>query len=157
MTLESQMFTQQALAGKAQVISDPANTFVAQTCSILGATVPMAATPATQVATGLVNLNLAFPTGAATATFVVTSVDALELVDVIVRKSAAGAGNTVQVKNGANAVSDAIAAAVDKTITRAGTIDPAFNTIVAGGAFTVVNTFAAGDVKANVTLVCRRI
>lgn len=151
------MFTQQALAGKAQLIPDPSNTFISQTCNILGATVPMVATPATQVATGLVNLNLSFPTGAATATFVVTSADALELVDVIVRKSVAGAGNTVQVKNGATAITNAIAADTDKTITRAGTIDPAQNTIVAGGAFTVVNTFAAGDVKANVTLVCRRI
>lgn len=157
MTLEPNMFSQQALSGKAQLVSDPANTFFGPVASILGATVPMAATPATQIATGLVCLNLAFPTGAATATFVVTSADALELVDVIVRKSNAGAGNTVQVKNGATAITDAIVAAVDKAITRAGTIDPAQNTIVAGGAFTVVNTFAAGDVKANVTLVCRRI
>ena len=157
MTVEPNMFTQQALAGKAQLIPDPANTFISQVCTTLGAVVPMAATPATQVATALVNLDLAFPTGAATATFVVTSADALELVDVVVRKSNAGAGNTVQVKNGANAVSDAIVATTDKAITRAGTIDPAFNTIAAGGAFTVVNTFAAGDVKANVTLVCRRI
>ena len=157
MTLEPNMFKQQALAGQAQIISDPANTFVSQVCNTLGAIVPMTATPATQVATALVCLDLAIPTGAATQTWVVTSADALELVDVIVRKSNAGAGNTVQVKNGANAVSDAIAAAVDKTITRAGTIDPAFNTIAAGGAFTVVDTFAAGDVKANVTLVCRRI
>lgn len=157
MTLEPNMFTQQALAGTAQIISLPTNTFISQVCNILGASVPMAATPATLNASALVCLDLAFPTGAATATFVVTSLDALELVDVIVRKSNAGAANTVQVKNGVTAVTDAIVAAVDKAVTRAGTIDPAQNTIVAGGAFTVVNTFAAGDVKANVTLVCRRI
>ena len=156
MTVEPNMFTQQALAGRAQLIPDPANTFISQVANILGATVPMTATPATQVATGLVQLNIAFPTSGATQTFVVTTADALELVDVIVRKQNAGAGNTVQVKNGATAISDAIVAAVDKTVTRAGTIDPAQNKIVAGGAFTVVSTFAAGDTMANVTLVCRR-
>lgn len=157
MTLDPLMFTQQAIGGHAVLPSDAGNGFFGPVASILGATVPMAATPATQVATGLVCLNLSFPTGAATATFVVTSVDALELVDVVVRKSAAGAGNTVQVKNGSTAITDAIVATTDKAITRAGTIDPAQNTIAAGGAFTVVNTFAAGSVAANVTLVCRRI
>lgn len=159
MTLEPNMFKQTALAGAAQLIPDPANTFISQVAAALGAIVPVALAGATtQNAAALVHFDAAFPTGAATSTFTFTTPDKIEIIDVIVRKSAAGAGNTVQVKDGAaNAISDAIAAAVDKTITRAGTIDPAFNVIAAGATFTVVNTFAAGSIAANVTIVARRV
>lgn len=159
MTVEPNMFLQTALAGKAQVIPDPANTFISQVCNALGAVTPIAAAGATtQNATAVVAFDFAFPTGGVTSTFTVTTPDKIEILDVIVRKSAAGAGNTVQVKDGgANAISDAIAAAVDKTITRAGTIDPAFNVIAAGATFTVVNTFAAGSIAANVTVIARRV
>lgn len=159
MTLDPNMFTQQAISGKAVLPADAANGFFGPVCSILGATSATAvAGPTTLTASSLVHFDLAFPTGVATATFTVTTPDKIEIVDVIVRKSAAGAGNTVQVKDGsANAISDAIVATTDKAITRAGTIDPAFNTIAAGGTFTVVNTFAAGSIAANVTVVCRRV
>lgn len=80
--------------------------------------------------------------------------DKVEVVDVIVRKDGAGAGNTYQVKNGATAISDAIAGAVDKTITRAGTIDTAQNVIAAGGTLRLTATRAAGVRNALVTAVC---
>lgn len=158
MTLEPNMFTQQALAGKAQLIPDPANTFISQTCNILGATVPATApTAATVTASALVHFDIAFPTGGATQSITVTTPDKIEIIDVIVRKQNAGAGNTVQVFNGATPITDAIAAAVNKAITRAGTIDPAQNVIAAGGTFIVTNTFAATDIMANVTVVARRL
>jgi hypothetical protein len=157
MTIEPNMFQPTALAGKAQVIPDPGNTFIAGVAAALGAIVPLAAT-GTQNAAALVHFDIAFPNTGATQTFTVTTPDKIEIVDVIVRKSVAGAGNTITVKDGAaNAISDAIAAAVDKTITRMGTNDPAFNTIAAGATFTVVNTFAAGSNLCNVTVVARRV
>lgn len=68
-----------------------------------------------------------------------------EVLDVTVIKNGAGAGNTVQIKNGATAISDAIAAAVDKTVTRAGTIDYGNNVISAGGTLRATVTRAAGS------------
>lgn len=68
-----------------------------------------------------------------------------ELLDVTVIKSAAGAGNTLTVKNGATAITDAIAAAVDKAVTRAGTIDQAHSVIAAGGTLRASVTWAAGS------------
>lgn len=158
MTLDPNAFLPTALAGKAAIITDPTNTFFAQVANTLGSVVPAtAAGPTTLNATGLVSFKLAFPTGGATATFTVVTPDAIEIVDVIVNKIGAGAGNTVQVKTGGGtAISDAIAAATDKAITRMGTCDTTQNAIAAGGSFQVVNTFAAGTVQANVTVVCRR-
>lgn len=158
-TLEPNMFTPAAASGKPSIPADQTNQFFTSVIQQLGAITPIAAAGATsQVATALMHFNFTFPTGAATSTFTATTPEKIEIIDVIVRKSAAGAGNTVQVKDGsANAISDAIAAAVDKTITRAGTIDPAFNTISAGSTFTVVNTFAAGSIAANVTVIARRV
>jgi hypothetical protein len=153
------MFTQQALAGKAQLIPDPANTFISQVCNALGAIVPIGLVGATvQNATGLMHFDFEFPTGAVTATFTATTPDKIQIVDVICRKAAAGAGNTLQIKDGAaNAISDAIVFAALNTVTRAGTLDPAFATIAAGANFTVVNTFAAGSIAGNVTVVARRV
>lgn len=69
----------------------------------------------------------------------------LEIVDVTVIKDGAGAANTIQVKTGAGtAISDAIAAAVDKTVTRAGTLDKATRVIAAAGTMRITNTRAAG-------------
>lgn len=155
MTLEPNMFTQQALSGKAQLIPDPANTFIAQTIAALGATVAAGASPLVTTASALLHLDLEVP-DAATQTLSYVTTNKIEIVDVIVRKSGAGAANTIQIKDGAaNAISDAIAAAVDKTVTRAGTIDPAFATIAAGGTIEVTATRAAGSMLATVTLVVR--
>lgn len=68
-----------------------------------------------------------------------------EVLDVECIKFGAGAGNTTQVKNAATAISDAIATAVDKTVTRAGTIDRASNVIAAGGTLRITVTRAAGS------------
>jgi hypothetical protein len=88
---------------------------------------------------------------AATATYRYTTPDKLEIIDVTVIKDAAGAGNTIQVKNSAGtAISDAIAAAVDKTVTRAGTLDKATRVVAAGGEFQITNTRAAGSSAAAV-------
>jgi hypothetical protein len=92
---------------------------------------------------------------AATADIDFVLVEKVEIIDVIVRKSAAGAGNTIQLKTGAGtAITDAIAAAVDKAITRAGTIDPATATIAAGGTLRVTATRAAGSMLAQVVVRC---
>ncbi len=156
MTLDPNMFTQQAASGRAQLPADPAASFYSQTIGILGPSVAAAISPSSTVATGLFQIEVAIP-DAATATYTYVTTDAIEFVDVIVRKSAAGAANTIQLLDAASAaISDAIAAAVDKTITRAGTMDPAKTAVAAGGSFKITATRAAGSMLANVTLLCRR-
>jgi hypothetical protein len=82
---------------------------------------------------------------AATADIDTVMTEKVEIVDVIVRKDGAGASNTIQAKTGAGtAITDAIAAAVDKAVTRAGTIDTATNVIAAGGTLRITATRAAG-------------
>lgn len=77
----------------------------------------------------------------------------IEVIDVLCqKKGGAGAGNTMQIKNGATAISDAIACAVDKTNTRAGTIDTAQSVIAAGGTLRLTATRAAGTRNALVTV-----
>jgi len=70
----------------------------------------------------------------------------LEVVDVTCIKDVAGAGNTITLKTGGGtAISDAIATAVDKTVTRAGTLDKATRVIASGGTLRITNTRAAGS------------
>lgn len=79
--------------------------------------------------------------------------DKIEVIDVICRKdSGAGAGNTMQIKKGASAISDAIACATDKAITRAGTIDVANNQLNPGDTLRLTATKAAGTRNATVTV-----
>jgi hypothetical protein len=68
----------------------------------------------------------------------------IEIMEVVLIKNGAGAGNTTTIKNGANPITDVMATAVDKTVTRAGTIDRAFNVIPAGGTLRVSVARAAG-------------
>lgn len=83
---------------------------------------------------------------AATADYDFVLPEKLEVVDVTVIKDAAGAGNSITLKTGAGtAISDAIAAAVDKTVTRAGTLDKATRVIASGGTLRITNTRAAGS------------
>lgn len=89
--------------------------------------------------------------GSATADFDVVLADKFEVLDVICRKDGAGAGNTITVKSGATAITDAIVFATDKAKTTAGTLDTASNVIAAGGTLRVTATRAAGTV---VGLVC---
>lgn len=77
----------------------------------------------------------------------------VEVIDVLCQKqNGAGAGNTMQVKNGATAISDAIACVTDNALTRAGTIDDAQSTISAGGTLRLTATRAAGTRNALVTV-----
>ncbi len=83
---------------------------------------------------------------AATATYLYTVPEKIEIVDVVCIKDAAGAANTVQLKNGSGtAISDAIATAVDKTVTRAGTLDKATRVLAAAAQLQITNTRAAGS------------
>jgi len=83
---------------------------------------------------------------AATADYDFIVPRACEIVDITVLKEAAGAGNTMQAKNGAGtAISDAIAAAVDKAVTRAGTLDIATRVLAAGATLRIAATNAAGS------------
>lgn len=91
---------------------------------------------------------------AATGDVDVVITDKIEVLDVVCQKRAgAGAGNTMQIKNGANVISNAIACDTDNTITRAGTIDDANSVIAAGGTLRVTATRAAGTRTALVTVI----
>lgn len=91
---------------------------------------------------------------AATADYDIVVDNKFEVVDVIVGKIAAGAGNTITIKNTATAISDAIAAAVDKAVTRAGTIDRTTNNNVvpAGGTLRCTATKLAGSMACEVVV-----
>ena len=74
-----------------------------------------------------------------------------EVMDVVrIKRNGAGAANTMQVKNGASVISDAIACAVDGAITRAASIVAAQAVIAQGGTLRVTSTRAAGTSNATV-------
>jgi hypothetical protein len=77
--------------------------------------------------------------------FEVTRVDCL-------KRNGAGAGNTITVKKSTNAISNAIACAVDNTLTSSGTIDDAYSTLSEGDTLRVTGTFAAGTLDALVNV-----
>ena len=86
---------------------------------------------------------------AATTTYSYVTPEKIEIIDVWNIKDVAGAGNTIQVTDGADAaITNAMAAAVDKTSTRAGTIDKAKRVLAAGATYKVVATRAAGSMAA---------
>lgn len=70
----------------------------------------------------------------------------MEIIDIIVQPRGASANGTMKVTDGTNDISDAIVAAVDKTIGRASTIDDAYSTIAKDGSLEVA---CAGDVIAD--------
>lgn len=84
--------------------------------------------------------------GSTTADFSVVLAEKTEVIDVVCRKDGAGAGNTITLKNGSTAISDAIVFATDKAVTRAGTIDTTQNVVAAGGTLTATATRSAGTV-----------
>jgi hypothetical protein len=91
---------------------------------------------------------------AATGDIDIIVTDKIEVIDVVVQKqNGAGAANTMQIKNGATAITDAIACAVDNAITRAGTIDDSQSVIAAGGTLRLTATRAAGTRNALVTVI----
>lgn len=86
---------------------------------------------------------------AVTSTYLYTIPWKLLVVDAWVVKQGAGAGNTVQVQNNAaTAVTDAMAAAVDKAVSRAASLDFAAGLFNAGDTMKVVATKAAGTMAA---------
>jgi hypothetical protein len=86
---------------------------------------------------------------AATATYSYKTAEEIEIVAAWNIKDGNGAANTIQITNGADvAITNAMAAAVDKTSTYASTIDKATRTLAAGATFKVVATRAAGSMAA---------
>lgn len=75
-----------------------------------------------------------------------------EVTDVVVGKIGTGTGSTVQIKNGSTVISDAIVAAVDKAVTRAGQIDRTTNNnvIAAGGTLRCTATRSTGSMACEV-------
>lgn len=69
---------------------------------------------------------------------------AMEVLDVCTQCRAANANGTMKIKKGASDITDAMICAVDKVVTRAGTIDDAQSTLAAGDTVTVVAA-QAGD------------
>lgn len=61
----------------------------------------------------------------------------MEVVDIVVQCTAANASGTLTLKRGGTAVSDAIICAVDKVITRAGTIDDSVSTLLTTSTVTI--------------------
>lgn len=84
---------------------------------------------------------------AATADYDIILTHKTEITDILVVKtSGAGVAVTATVKNGANAITDAINLAVaDQTLARPLTIDDAFNTIAAAGTLRVSIARTTGD------------
>jgi hypothetical protein len=75
--------------------------------------------------------------------------------EIAVECTAASAGGTLKLKKGSNDISDAIICAVDKIVTRAGTIDDAYSTLAAGDAVSV-DAGQAGD-RGVMTIFVRRV
>lgn len=84
---------------------------------------------------------------AATGDIDIVVTEKCEVYDVVcVKRAGAGAGNTMQIKNGATAISDAIACVTDDAVTRAGSIvdGAGTNVIAQGGTLRLTATRAAG-------------
>lgn len=86
---------------------------------------------------------------AGTTTYDYVNAEKIEIIDVWNIKDVAGAGNTIQVKDSASAaITDAMVAAVDKTLTRAATIDKAKRVLAAAAGFKVTASRSAGSMAA---------
>lgn len=122
----------------------------ARNASTAGTIANAAVSPATTNSGAEVVIPIDIP-DAATATYTYVNNEKLEVVDIIVIKDTAGAANTIQLKTaGGTAISDAIAAAVDKAVTRAGTLDKAQRTLAAAAGFQITATRAAGSMACQV-------
>lgn len=85
-----------------------------------------------------------------TAGLAFTLAQTMRVVHMFVRCTAASSNGTLQLRVGTTAISDAVICAVDKTITAAGTLDPAQTTLTAGTEYNI-KANATGD-KGVVTL-----
>lgn len=68
---------------------------------------------------------------------------AMRVFDVIVECRAANAGGTLTLRSGTNSITDAVICAVDKVITRAGTIDDTYSSITTATELNVIANGAA--------------
>lgn len=96
---------------------------------------------------------------AATNSVNIVMTEQMQVIDVIVLKTAAAAAaaNTVTVLNEGNAITDAIVTNIaDKAIARASTIDDAFHDVIVGAALRVTNTKAGGNSACIVKVLCMR-
>jgi hypothetical protein len=108
--------------------------------------------PAISASGALVVISIDIP-DAATATYPFLNAEKLEVIDVVVIKDQVGAGNTIQLKTAAGTpISDAIAAAVDKAQTRAGSLDKAQRLLAAQAGFQITATKAGGSMACQVFL-----
>ena len=97
---------------------------------------------------------------AATADYSITVPWAVRVVDFWIVKTAGNgaASNTVQLKSGANAITNSLDAnVVDTTMVRASTIDDARHELAAGGELRVTNTKSGGNAAAIAYTLCVRI
>lgn len=78
-----------------------------------------------------------------------------EVIDVIAQAKAAQSGGTVTLKKGTTAITDAMVFTVDKTITRAGTIDDSVSTLNEGDAVSV--DCANAEDRGFVSILVRRL
>lgn len=108
--------------------------------------------PAVSASGALVVIPIDVP-DAATNTYAFVNAEKLEVIDVVVIKDQVGAGNTIQLKTAAGtAISDAIAAAVDKAVTHAGSLDKAQRVLAAQAGYQITATKAAGSMACQVFL-----
>jgi hypothetical protein len=97
---------------------------------------------------------------AATGDVDVTVTNKIRVIDVHVVKTtgAGGAANTIQVKNGASAITDAISINIsDNVVARAGSIDDAQHEIAAAGTLRVTRTKAGGNAACTVYVLALRV
>jgi len=67
----------------------------------------------------------------------------MTIYDVVVVATAASGGGTVTVRSATNAISDAIACAVDTTVARAGTLDDTYTSVTTSSSLNVITNGAA--------------
>ena len=148
-----------ALPGSADVVIRPRGGVLVMYDTTLGFIVPLSnVTPTTSgnvadsaVSPATVTMGIPFVIAhtfvdAATATYVFSNAEKIEIIDAWASKDGAGAANTIQVTDSADAaITNAVVFAVDKTVTHAGTIDKAKRTLAASAGYKVVNTRVAGS------------
>jgi len=101
----------------------------------------------------VIEYDIAADASAGVDIFTVPAGVSYRVAEVVVQPTAANGGATVTVRNGTDAITDAIAAAVDNTIGRAGTIDDDYATLAAAGVLNVITNGAADRAKVTITLI----
>ena len=113
----------------------------------------VAATPVAAVFGVPVVCNVNIPDAAGDVTYPIVVPFKCVIINVDVNKAAVGAGNTIKLTTAGDVdITDAIAAAVDKALTHAGTIDPATRDVAAGATLKIVAHRAAGSMACKVRI-----